>query len=113
MEDLKTKTGTLTQSVSDYLDTYYKLTLVTVTQKATNVTAGVVAGLSAFFLVILSLFFLGMGLAWWLGNILGSTAAGFFIVGGFFIVLIVLIIALRRKLVFPILKKAILQKIYE
>ncbi|GAB4091162.1 phage holin family protein [Flaviaesturariibacter terrae] len=113
MEELKSKTGTLTQSVSDYLDTYYKLALVTLTQKATNVTAGLVAGLSAVILTIFILFFLGMGLAWWLGGLLGSTAAGFFIVGGVFIVLMVVIVLLRKKLVFPILKKAILKKIYE
>ncbi|RYY82875.1 MAG: hypothetical protein EOO15_22280 [Chitinophagaceae bacterium] len=113
MEELKSKTGTLTQSVSDYLDTYYKLALVTLTQKATNVTSGLVAGLSAFILLIFILFFLGMGLAWWLGNLLDSTAAGFFIVGGFFIVLMVVIVLLRKKLLFPILKKAILKKIYE
>jgi apolipoprotein N-acyltransferase len=113
MEELKTKSATLTQSVSDYLDTYYKLALVTLTQKATNVTAGLVAGLSAFFLLIFTLFFLGMGLAWWLGGLIGSTAAGFFIVGGFFVLLIVLVLALRKKIVFPILKKAILKKIYE
>src|SRR4051812_31479843 len=98
MEELKSKTGTLTQSVSDYLDTYYKLALVTLTQKATNVTAGLVAGLSAVILTIFVLFFIGMGLAWWLGNLVGSTAAGFFIVGGIFIVLMVIIVALRKKL---------------
>lgn len=113
MEDLKSKTGTLTQSVSDYLDTYYKLALVTLTQKATNVTAGLVAGLSALILTIFILFFLGMGLAWWLGNLLGSVPAGFFIVGGLFIVLVIAVVALRKKIVFPILKKAILKKIYE
>jgi len=113
MEDLKTKTGSLTQGIRDYLDTWYKLALVTLTQKATNLTAGIVAGLTTFFLFILTLFFLGMGLAWWLGGLLNSTAAGFFIVAGLFIVMIVVVILLRRKLVFPILKKAILKKIYE
>ncbi|RYY85763.1 MAG: hypothetical protein EOO15_16190 [Chitinophagaceae bacterium] len=113
MEELKTKSATITQGVSDYLDTYYKLALVTLTQKATNVTAGIVAGLSAFFLLLFTLFFLGMGLAWWVGGLIGSTAGGFFIVGALFVVLMIVILALRKKIVFPILKKAILKKIYE
>jgi hypothetical protein len=113
MEELKSKAESLTHSISNYLDTFYKLALVNLTQKATNLTAGILAGLTTFFLFILTVFFLGMGLAWWLGGLLNSIAAGFFIVGGIFILIIVLVIVLRKKIVFPILKKAILKKIYE
>jgi hypothetical protein len=113
MEELKPKAESLTHSISNYLDTFYKLALVNLTQKATNVTAGVLAGITTLFLFILTLFFLGMGLAWWIGGLINSTAAGFFIVAGLFIVLMVVIIVLRKKLVFPVLKKAILKKIYE
>lgn len=113
MEEIKTKAEDLTKSISDYLDTFYKLALVNLTQKATNVTAGLVAGLTTFFMFILVMFFLGMGLAWWLGGLLDSMAAGFFIVAGLFILIIILVVVLRRKIVFPFLKKAILKKIYE
>lgn len=113
MEDFKPKAESLTHSISNYLDTFYKLALVNLTQKATNVTAGVLAGITTLFLFVLTLFFLGMGLAWWIGGLINSTAGGFFIVAGVFILLMVLIIVLRKKLVFPILKKAILKKIYE
>ena len=113
MQELKSKTESLTHSISNYLDTFYKLALINLTQKATNLTAGVVAGLTAFFLGILMLFFLGMGLGFWIGGLLNSTAAGFFIVAGLFVAIIVAVIALRRKIVFPLLKKAILKKIYE
>ncbi|MDB5251004.1 MAG: hypothetical protein JWP27_173 [Flaviaesturariibacter sp.] len=113
MEELKPKAESLTHSISNYLDTFYKLALVNLTQKATNVTAGVLAGITTLFLFILTLFFLGMGLAWWIGGLINSQAGGFFIVAGIFIVLMVVIIVLRKKLVFPVLKKAILKKIYE
>jgi hypothetical protein len=113
MEELKSKAESLTHSISNYLDTFYKLALVNLTQKATNVTAGILAGITTFILFILSLFFIGMGLAWWLGGLLKSRAAGFFIVAGLFIIIIVVVIALRKKIVFPFLKKAILKKIYE
>ncbi|MDB5196185.1 MAG: hypothetical protein JWP88_555 [Flaviaesturariibacter sp.] len=113
MEDFKPKAESLTHSISNYLDTFYKLALVNLTQKATNVTAGILAGITTLFLFILTLFFLGMGLAWWIGGLINSTAGGFFIVAGVFILLMVLIVVLRKKLVFPVLKKAILKKIYE
>jgi apolipoprotein N-acyltransferase len=113
MEELKSKAGSLTQSISNYLDTFYKLALVNLTQKATNLTAGILAGITTLFLFILTVFFLGLGLAWWLCGLINSMAGGFFIVAGIFILLMVAIILLRKKLVFPLLKKAILKKIYE
>lgn len=113
MEELKSKAGSLTNSIRNYLDTFYKLALVGLTQKATNILAGLLAGITTLFLFILTLFFIGMGLAWWIGGLINSTAGGFFIVAGFFILLMILIIVLRKKIVFPLLKKAILKKIYE
>ncbi|HEX2534183.1 MAG TPA: phage holin family protein [Chitinophagaceae bacterium] len=113
IEELKAKTETLSHNISEYIDTYYKLTMVKVTQKATNVTSAVMAGLTTLFLSIITLFFLGMGLSWWLGDLLNSQAAGFFIVGGIFILMMVLLIVLRKKIVFPFLKKAILKRLYE
>lgn len=113
MEELKTKAEAFTKSVSDYLDTYYKLTLVKVTQKSTNLVSAILAGVASLILLFLVLFFIGIGVSWWLGDLLNSRPAGFFIVGGIFILLIVVIFSLRKKIVFPILKKAILKKLYE
>lgn len=113
MEDLKSKIEGLTDHFKDLADTYYKLSLIKVTQKATNITSGILAGITTLFLFVITLFFLGMGLAWWLGNLLNSMPAGFFIVGGFFILVMIAVILLRRKIVFPFLKKAILKKLYE
>jgi len=113
MEDLKTKIEGLTHHLKDLADTYYKLSLIKVTQKATNITAGVLAGVTTLFLFVITIFFIGMGLAWWLGNLLNSMPAGFFIVAAFFILIMVALILLRRKIVFPFLKKAILKKLYE
>jgi hypothetical protein len=113
MEEIKSKAESLTHSISNYLDTFYKLALVNLTQKATNVTAGILAGITTFFLFILTLFFAGMGLAWWIGGLINSRAGGFFIVAGLFIIVMIVVIVLRKKIVFPFLKKAILKKIYE
>ena len=113
MEDIKSKAESLTHHFSDLIDTYYKLALVTVTQKATNITSSIMAAVTTLILLMLTLVFLGIGLALVLGNALDSRAAGFFIVAGLFIIIMVLLVVLRKKLVFPILKKAILKKLYE
>lgn len=113
MEDLKDRIEGLTNHFKDLADTYYKLSLIKVTQKATNLTSAILAGVTTLFLFVITLFFLGMGVAWWLGNLLNSIPAGFFIVAGLFILIIIAVILLRRKIVFPFLKKAILKKLYE
>jgi hypothetical protein len=113
MEELKSKTEYLTHSISNYLDTFYKLALVNLTQKATNLTSGIVAGLATLFLFVLTLFFLGISLALWLGSLVNSNALGFLIVAALFLGLIAAIVLLRKKIVFPMLKKAILKKLYE
>jgi hypothetical protein len=75
--------------------------------------SAVLAGVTSLILFFLVLFFIGIGVSWWLGDILNSRPGGFFIVGGFFVVLIIVVFLLRKKIVFPILKKAILKKLYE
>ena len=57
MEEFKAKAETLTKSVGDYFDTYYKLTVVKAADKATGVAASSLAGLATFFLGIFVLFF--------------------------------------------------------
>jgi len=112
-KEFKTKAEDLVHHLGNLADTYYKLSLVKITKKATNIVSGVAAGIATLFLFVITLFFLGMGLAWWLGQLLNSMPAGFFIVAAIFIVLMILLVVLRRKLVFPFLKKAILKKLYE
>ena len=113
LKNLKDRAENVIGHFSDLADTYYKLGLVKATKLATNVVSGLLAGIVTLFLFIITLFFIGMGLAWWLANLLNSIPAGFFIVAGVFILLIVLLIVLRRKIVFPFLKKAILKRLYE
>jgi uncharacterized membrane protein YccC len=57
--------------------------------------------------------FLFFGLAWWVGTLVNSIAAGFFIVAGFFLLLILLIFALRKKVIVPMIRNSIIRKVYE
>ncbi len=113
MEDLKSKAENLTHHLTDLVDTYYKLGLIKVTEKATNIVSTAMAGVTTLLLFIITLFFLGMGLAWWLGDLVNSRAGGFFIVAAIFIIIMVVLVAVRKKIVFPFLRKAILKKLYE
>lgn len=113
MEEFKLKAETLTKSVGEYFDTYYKLTVVKAADKATGIAASSLAGLATFFLAIFVLFFSGLALGVWLGNILENQVLGYLLVAVFFLILIVVLVALRKKIVFPFIRNLIVRKFYE
>lgn len=113
MEEFKMKAETLTKSVGEYFDTYYKLTVVKAADKATGVAASSLAGLTTFFLSIFVLFFAGLALGVWLGQVLENEVLGYLLVAVLFLIIIVLMIALRKKIVFPFIRNLIVRKFYE
>ncbi|MGI8601331.1 MAG: phage holin family protein [Chitinophagaceae bacterium] len=114
MEEQKTSNfKNLKTHVSQYAQTYIALTKAKATQGASTAASGIAIGISALFLGIFFLFFLFCGLAFWLGTLVNSTAGGFFIVAGLFLLLVVLIFALRKKVIVPAIRNAIISKVYE
>jgi hypothetical protein len=54
-----------------------------------------------------------MALAFWLGDLLDSYAAGFLIVGLFFAACIASVILLRKRIVFPFIRNKIIRNLYD
>lgn len=113
MEDLKTKAGDLTDSITEYIQTYYKLTLVNAADKATTIAASTLASVTVILLGFFVVLFGGIALALWLGSILESPALGFVIVAGFFLLVIIIIVMLKKRIVFPAIRDLIINKLYE
>jgi hypothetical protein len=113
MNDLKEKTADLADHVEDLANTFYKLTVVNITQKATNVASNLLLVLSIAILGFLVVMFLGVALALWLGDLIESRAGGFLITAGFFGIVLLIIAAIRKKIVFPYIRNLIIRKIYD
>jgi hypothetical protein len=113
MEELKSKAGDLTDSITEYIQSYYKLTLLNAADKATSIGASTLASVAIIFLGIFVLFFGGIALAIWLGTLLDDSALGYLIVAGFFLLVIIIIVALKKKIVFPIIRDNLINKLYE
>jgi|SRR6218665_711346 len=113
MEDLKEKTADLVDHVEDIADTFYRLTLINVTQKATNIASGAIIMVVISVMGLFILLFLGISLSFWLGDLIGSRSGGFLLGSAFFLVLLLVLLALRRKIVFPIIRNLILSKVYD
>jgi len=113
MEELKSKAGDLTDSITEYIQSYYKLTLLNAADKATSLAASTLASVAIVFLGIFVLFFGGIALAIWLGNLLDDAALGYLLVAGFFLLVIIIIVALKKKIVFPVIRDNLINKLYE
>jgi hypothetical protein len=113
MEELKNNADSLTKNLADYADTYYKLTVVKATDKATGIAAGALAGFSVLFIGIFVVLFLGISLAIWLGDLVNSAALGYLLVAVFFLLIIIILVMMRKKIVFPMIRNLIIRKLYE
>ncbi|HMF70504.1 MAG TPA: phage holin family protein [Flavitalea sp.] len=113
MVELKDKADELIEHAGDYVETYYKLGLLKLTEKSTTAGSAIIASLLVAVLVIFFLLFLGMGLSWWIGNLLNSIVAGYFIVAGLYLVITICVVMMRKKIIDPFLRNFLVRKIYE
>jgi hypothetical protein len=113
MEDLKEKTIDLADHVEDLADTFYRLTVVNVTQKATNIVSNAMVMIVMGALGLFCLFFAGCALAWWLGNLVNSRAGGFLLAAAFFLLIMLVVGLLRKKTIFPLIRDVIIRKVYD
>ena len=85
MEDNKKLFESLLERAAEYGKTSYELVKLKAVDKSSDVVSSLIPN-SIFFVLIASfLLFLNLGLAFWLGEILGRTYLGFFVVAGFYI----------------------------
>jgi protein-S-isoprenylcysteine O-methyltransferase Ste14 len=113
MEDLKTKATHLKDHVNEYVQTTVQLAKAKATKGASNAAAAAAIGIAALVLGLFFMAFLFTALAWWLGILLNSPALGFLCVAGFFLLLIILLFALRKKVIVPKIRNAIISAVYE
>jgi ABC-type multidrug transport system fused ATPase/permease subunit len=113
IDDLKQKTADLTDHLGDYAETFFKVTLLNVTQKGTDIASAAISLIVISILSLFVLFFAGFGVGWWLGDLVNSRAGGFLLVAAFYLLLITFILLFRKKIFFAYFRNLIIRKIYE
>jgi hypothetical protein len=97
----------------DYLDTFYKLSVLKLTKKATHIMSTAISVIVILTLGMFVLFFAGLGLGWWLGDLIESRTGGFLLVALFYLIIAGVIIGMRKKIVFPFIRDLIIRKAHE
>jgi hypothetical protein len=85
MEDNTKLLEALLESATEYTKTTIELVKLKTLDKTTDVVSSLVPQSLVFILVSTFLLFLNLGLALWLGDILGKAFYGFFVVAAFYI----------------------------
>jgi len=85
MEENGKLLDSLLETASDYGKTSLELVKLKTIEKTSDVISSLVPHSVVFILIALFLFFLNLGIALWLGDILGKAFYGFFVVAAFYI----------------------------
>jgi len=120
MEEEKTKTSgleeeakDLTEHVADFLETYFQLVSLRLAQRTITVVSTLINFAMIAVLCLFFIFFIGFGLAWWLGSVVNSRAGGFFIVAGVYLLCMLLSVVMGKKTIIPLLRNLITRLIYD
>jgi len=113
MQELKTKVNDLSEDVEAYVEAYYELKVLKLSEKASLMASQSIAASAMILLFIFILAFASIALGWWLGQRLANMAAGFSIVAGIYTLLFLLTLMLRKKLIIPEIRNMIIKKMFD
>ena len=85
MEDNAKLIETLFEKAADYGKTSLELVKLKAIDKTSDIVSSVIPHTAVFVLLVLFMLFLNLGIAFWLGEILGKIFYGFFIVAAFYV----------------------------
>ena len=112
-QNLKEDAKDILNHAGDYAETFYKLNLLRLTKKVSDVASVVVNSFLIFIIGLCILLFISFAGAWWLGDVVQNRALGFLLIAGFYLLIILVLILMRRKIISPFIRNTLIRKIYE
>ncbi len=85
MENNATMLESLIEKAEDYGKSGLELVKLKVVDKTSEIISSLIPNSIVFVLIASFMIFLNLGLAFWLGEVLGRTYLGFFVVAGFYV----------------------------
>ncbi len=113
MEEEKNSSEKWIDNAENLIETYRDLITIRIVGHASLGGSYGIFGILALILILCIILFLGLGTAWWVGEILNNRMAGFFIVGGGYLVFLTVLLLMARKLIIPAIRNLIIKKIYD
>jgi ABC-type uncharacterized transport system fused permease/ATPase subunit len=111
MEDNKKLLESLVERATDYGKTSFELVKLQAVDKTSEVVSSVVPHTVVIILFSSFMLFLNLGLALWLGDMLGKIFYGFFIVSAFYVITGIVIHLLMHKTLKKIIRNYVIQQL--
>lgn len=111
MEEKGNLLDSLLGGAIEYAKTSYELIKLNAIDKIRLVVSSVVSRIIALFIISMSLLMGSIGLAFWLGDILGKSWYGFFIVAGFYALIGVVLSFLLHKWIKKLVSNCFIKKV--
>jgi phosphoglycerol transferase MdoB-like AlkP superfamily enzyme len=110
MTDDATPFATLLERAENYSKTTIELFKLNTIDKSADVVSSLISRLAIFIIVALSVIIISIGLALWIGKLLGDSFYGFFVIGGFYALLAFILHIFRHQWIkYPISNSIIKQ----
>lgn len=97
MESIATPIEELFESAQEYSKTTIELIKLNAVDKSADVASSLVSRLAILLVVALLIIIFSIGIALWVGEVLGKSYYGFFVVGGLYIILAMLLHSFRHQ----------------
>lgn len=97
MTDNTTPIATLFERAEDYGKTTLKLLKLNTIDKSADVVSSLVSRLVVIMTVVLSILIINIGIALWIGKLLGEAFYGFFVIGGLYAIFAILLQVFRDQ----------------
>ena len=91
------KAEQLVKNMKSYLETRFDIVVLNLQDKLSDILSSVATVLVLSVFSILVVFFVSVGVAWWIGNAMQNSSIGFFIVGGFYLVLMIIVMIFKDQ----------------
>jgi len=99
IESPQHKIQTLFNHISDYVETRMDLIVLDITEKSVDMISGLMGGVIAGLFGLVSLLFVGIGAAKWIGTSLGQESLGYFIMAAVYLILLIILSTYARNYV--------------
>lgn len=86
------------QKAKEYFKNWKDLSALIVVERLSTIISGLLIDVLMVFLGLIILIFLSFSLAFYLGEVTGSTALGFLLVSGTYLLLVIIIASLKAKI---------------
>jgi len=111
MEDSKKLLESLVARVTDYGKTSYELAKLQAVDKSSDVVSSIIPHTVVLILISSFMLFFNLGLAFWLGEILGKLFYGFFIVAAFYVVVGLVVHLFMHKRLKEIIRNYVIKQL--